>query len=99
MAHIFHITTMADWTASLATSQYASSALKEEGFIHCCEKRQLESVQSRYFAEKKDLVSLIIETSLLTSPLIYDWSPSLEDTFPHIYGPINVGAVIGINKI
>jgi uncharacterized protein (DUF952 family) len=99
MSHIYHITTAPEWLAAKTSGSYQSVSLKEEGYIHCCEDRQVNDVLHRYFNEKKDLVKLTIETEKLTSPLIYDWSPSLEDTFPHIYGPINTGAVIEVTAL
>ena len=52
--------------------------------------RQIADVLDRYFKGKQDLVKLVIETDKLTSPLYFDWSSAIEDTFPHIYGPINL---------
>ncbi len=99
MALIYHLTPNAAWQAAQGSTQYATAALTEEGFIHCCEERQLPDIRRRYFAHTQELVRLTIETAKLASPLIYDWSPSLEDTFPHIYGPINLGAVVSVDRI
>src|ERR1700730_5361626 len=93
MPIIYHITTKREWEAAKPNGKYEASSLKEEGFIHCSEERQIPGVLERFFLTKTDLVKLVINTDKLTSQLIYDWSPSLEDTFPHIYGPINVEAV------
>jgi uncharacterized protein (DUF952 family) len=93
MSIIYHITTKPEWKAAQAQGHYESASLKEEGYIHCSEERQLPEVLERYFKEKKELIKLVIDTEKLSSPLIYDWSPSIEDTFPHIYGPINLEAV------
>ncbi len=99
MSTIYHITTRPEWQLAKETGQYESRSLKEEGFIHCSEKRQVAEVLERYFLEKKNLVELVIDTDKLTSQLIYDWSPSLEDTFPHIYGPINIDAVVEVTEL
>jgi len=56
-------------------------------------------VIERYFQEKNHLVKLVIETDKLSSPLYFDWSPAVEDTFPHIYGPINLEAVERVEEI
>jgi len=99
MSIIYHITTKQEWLAAKASGKYEAFSLKEEGYIHCSEKRQLEEVLDRYFKGKTDLVKLVIDTEKLSSPLIYDWSPSIEDTFPHIYGPINVDAVTEVIEV
>jgi uncharacterized protein (DUF952 family) len=93
MAIIFHITAMPEWKAAKESGSYTSPSLKEEGFVHCSEDRQIAGVLDRYFKGKHDLIKLIIETDKLTSPIYFDWSPSVKDTFPHIYGPINLEAV------
>lgn len=94
MSLIYHITRSSDWEKGKASGSYYSASLKEEGFIHCSEQEQLDGVRSRYFSGAQDLVLLTIDTQKLTSQLIFEWSPSLEQTFPHIYGPINVDAVV-----
>ena len=53
----------------------------------------------RYFAGKTDLVKLVIDTDKLTSRFVFEWSPSTEDTFPHVYGTINVDAVVDVVAI
>jgi uncharacterized protein (DUF952 family) len=96
---IYHITTSAEWNAALQQGSYEAFSLKEEGFIHCSQEEQLPGVLERYFAGKKDLVKLTIDIGKLKSQLIYEWSPSLAQTFPHIYGPINTDAVIKTEPI
>lgn len=99
MATIYHITTQAEWEAASHTGTYESSSLKEEGFIHCSQAEQIAGVLERYFEGKTNLVKLVIDTDKLTSRFIYEWSPSTADTFPHIYGPINTDAVIGVEQV
>ena len=99
MSLICHITSAQEWFAAQPGGHYAASSLKDEGFIHCCLPEQVPSILKRYFEGKKDLVKLFIETDLLKSQLVYEWSPSVQETFPHIYGAINVDAVIEVQKI
>ena len=99
MPTIYHITTQTEWDAAGHTGLYEATSLKEEGFIHCSQAGQVAGVLERYFQGKTNLVKLVIDTEKLTSRLIYDWSPSTADTFPHIYGPINTEAVTSVEKI
>jgi|SRR5688572_3708513 uncharacterized protein (DUF952 family) len=96
---IYHITTSDEWKAGQEKGAYESASLKEEGFIHCSQQEQIAGVFERYFAGKTNLVKLSIDPKKLKSRLIYEWSPSLEQTFPHIYGPINTDAVINVESI
>lgn len=96
MALIYHIAFDADWDITKQNGFYEHPSLKEEGFIHCSQEHQLSGVLERYFTGAKDLVKLVIDTEKLTSKLVYDWSPKVQDTFPHIYGVINLDAVVEI---
>ena len=96
MPIIYHVTTASEWKEAKQKGFYETSSLKEEGFIHCSQPEQVPGVLERYFSGKTELVKLVIDTDKLTSQFIYDWSPSIADTFPHVYGPINVNAVIEV---
>jgi uncharacterized protein (DUF952 family) len=99
MSVIFHITTEPEWAAAQAAGHYEAPSLKEEGFNHCCQEDQISDVLQRYFEGKKQLLKLSIDTSKLKSQLIYEWSPTNAATYPHIYGPINLDAVIATEKL
>lgn len=96
MPIIYHVTTATDWNVARRKGFYEHPSLKDEGFIHCSQDHQLAGVLERYFAGKTDLVKLVIDTDKLSSKFVFDWSPSLADTFPHVYGPVNTDAVIAI---
>jgi len=100
MPIIYHVTTAAEWQAAKEKGAYTTPSLQAEGFIHCSANDvQVAGVLLRYFANKTGLVKLVIDTDKLNSRFIYEWSPSIADTFPHVYGPINPDAVIEIIKI
>jgi uncharacterized protein (DUF952 family) len=99
MPIIYHVTTEADWKQAQENGFYESPSLKNEGFIHCSQEEQVAGVLERYFADKTNLVKLVIDTDKLTSQFIYEWSPSTTDTFPHVYGPINLDAVVKVQAI
>jgi uncharacterized protein (DUF952 family) len=99
MPVIFHITTEPEWTAAKAAGLYEAPSLKDEGFIHCCQEDQISDVRNRYFAGMQQLLKLSIDTSKLKSQLIYEWSPSNAATYPHVYGPINIDAVLAVDQL
>jgi len=96
MPIIYHVTTAAEWKSAQENGFYEAASLKTEGFIHCSEQHQVAGVLERYFKDKNGLVKLVIDTSKLSSRYVQEWSPSIRDTFPHIYGPVNTEAVIDI---
>lgn len=91
---IYHIASKEDWDTAFEAGQYYHPSLKEEGFIHCSLENQVSGVLERYFQGKTNLVKLVIDTDKLTERLVFDWSPSTADHFPHLYGPLNTDAVI-----
>lgn len=96
MPIIYHVTTAADWSAAQQKGFYEHPSLIAEGFIHCSQAHQLAGVLERYFDGQTDLLKLVIDTDKLTSKFVFDWSPSTQDTFPHVYGTINTDAVVDV---
>ena len=96
MPIIYHVAFADAWEAAKQTGAYEHPSLKDEGFIHCSQEQQVAGVLERYFEGMTNLVKLVIDTDLLTSHYVFDWSPTTQDTFPHIYGPINVSAVTDV---
>jgi uncharacterized protein (DUF952 family) len=99
MAFIYHITTKQDWNAAIEKGSYVAPSLETEGFIHCSEKQQVEGVLERYYKGKSDLLKLVIDPGKLSSEVKYELAPSINENFPHIYGPINLDAVVSTEKI
>ena len=94
MPAIYRITTKTEWAKAQQQGYYDDLSLTDEGFIHCSQEHQVAGVIERYFDGQTGLIKLVIDTDKLTSKFVFDWSPSMADTFPHVYGPINIGAVI-----
>ena len=99
MAIIYHVTTVQEWNAAKEKGFYNAPSLEIEGFIHCSEAQQLQGVLHRYYQGKTNLLKLVIDTDKLKSKLQYDLAPSVNEQFPHIYGPINLDAVINTEII
>lgn len=96
MPIIYHVTTEGDWSAAKEKGFYEHPSLSAEGFIHCSQHHQVTGVLERYFAGQTNLLKLVIDTDKLTNKFVFDWSPSTQDTFPHVYGPINIDAVVDV---
>jgi uncharacterized protein (DUF952 family) len=98
---IFHITSLSRWQQSLADGVHTESTrgveLAEEGFIHCSTATQLAGVLQRYYVGVTDLVVLHINESLLTSELVVEQLPGAPEAFPHVYGPVNIDAVVDVS--
>jgi uncharacterized protein (DUF952 family) len=97
--YIYHITTQASWQQAAKDGFYTHPSLTIEGFIHCSKAHQVEGVLKRYFNGVNNLVKLTINPHKLKALLQYDFSPSINEDFPHIYGKLNVDAVELIEPI
>lgn len=97
MSHpILHITTLPEWQAAKTAGQYSAPSLKSQGFIHCSLAHQLERVANKFYAGHSDLVILVIDPHRLTSELKMEEAVDVDDDFPHIYGPLNLDAVVDV---
>ena len=88
---IYHIATRDEWDEQACEAEYAPLTFEQEGFIHCCDLHQLESVANRYFPGRDDLIILHLVPAKLEPETRYEKSG--EERFPHVYGPINREAI------
>ncbi len=91
---IYHVVTMNQWQIALQRGYYAADSLAIEGFIHACMEVQVKGVLERYYQNVPDLLLLHIDETKLTSELKYELAPSVNESFPHIYGTLNINAVV-----
>lgn len=97
---IFHIATESDWRRTLETGTYTTSTagrtLAQEGFIHASRRDQVQGVFDRYYRSLgQRLVLLTVDPARLTDAEVVV-EPVGDDTYPHVYGPINRSAVVDV---
>lgn len=101
---IFHITSRAAWDDAQQRGDYRSESLATEGFIHCSTLKQVLPVAENFYKGQSGLILLAVEPALLSSALKWEAPsggtppPGAPDTdpFPHVYGPINLDAVVKV---
>jgi uncharacterized protein (DUF952 family) len=95
---LFHIALPADWEDALATGTYAMSTrgvtLADEGFIHCSRAHQIDATANRFYADLPELVLLTIDEAALDPPVVDEDLYGTGESFPHVYGPIPVSAIV-----
>lgn len=96
---IYHVLHKADWQKAAGHDFYEAASLATEGFIHASRINQVAGVIERYFKGQKDLLVLHIDEHKLTSPFTYEFSSSLNEEFPHIFGKINLTAVLKVEEL
>jgi uncharacterized protein (DUF952 family) len=100
MAPIYHLAEPAHWADAVLTGSYAWSTrgrtLAQEGFLHASTDDQWQQVRRRFYADlKTGLVLLTIDPDRLSVPLRFEvGDPATGERFPHIYGPLDLRAVV-----
>ncbi len=97
-ATVLHVIDGDSWEQAKAAGEYRSESLAGEGFIHCCTDAQLPYVLQTYFAGTEGLVLLRIDLAR-TSPEIRWADSGPGGPFPHIYGPLNLDAVVAVEEV
>ena len=91
---ILHICLRSEWEKALPTGEYLGEDFTKDGFIHCSAKEQIGGVSQR--VPEGDFVVLEIDANKVVPEIKYEPSSSGE-LYPHIYGPLNIDAVIKID--
>lgn len=95
--NIFHVVLPEKWAEAANGAFYAADSLAAEGFIHCCYAEQLDGVLKRYYGDASRVTILKIDTSKLMA-MVVDEKAANGEVYPHVFGPINVDAVVGTEE-
>ena len=95
---IFHIASSAAWRKALERGVYPADGLEKGGLIHCCYRSQIRGVASRFFRNEKELVLVEIDVQKLSPDVKEENLEGGQELFPHIYGPINLEAVVAVRQ-
>ncbi len=96
---IYHVTTPEEWQSAQQQGFYETDSLATEGFIHCSRMEQIAGVLERYYKDQSGVLLMHIDESKLTVPLKYELALSVNEEFPHIFGRLNLDAVVEIENL
>jgi uncharacterized protein (DUF952 family) len=101
MAHLqvtFHLLPREEWQAQFSADHYLPETFEADGFIHCTDREaEVLAVGNRYYAsDGRDYVVLSIARDRIAAPVKYE-DPAR--VFPHIYGPLNLDAVVAVRPV
>lgn len=90
----YHLTIVDEWQAQKNSESYVPGAFDADGFIHCTDGLDLLTNVANMFYQgsPEERTILVLDVSKIESEVRYD---DPDQTFPHIYGPLNPSAVIG----
>ena len=96
---IYHVITKDLWKIAQDKGFYEAPSLAIEGFIHFSKHEQVQGVLKRYYQGQTDLLLLQVEESKLTANLKYELAPSVNELFPHLFGPLNMDSVVTVTEV
>jgi uncharacterized protein (DUF952 family) len=102
MPLILHIAFVDEWEAAKAAGAYRRSTRGkslDDGatFIHASRPEQVSLVANFVYADVTEpLRLLVIDTERLVSALCDEDLDGIGMSFPHIYGPLNLDAVVDV---
>lgn len=102
---ILHLALRRDWATAREDGSYPWSTrgltLAEVGYVHCSFEHQWRGVRDRFYADLADdeLVLLVIDEARLSSPVVVERLDGAPDEFPHVYGPLEIDAVIDTRPV
>jgi uncharacterized protein (DUF952 family) len=89
---IYHLVEQQTWEARRGQAHVAVPG--PEGFVHCCDNRQVRGVRAGYFAAEARVLALAVDPTRLGFETRYEPGVRGEhERFPHVFGPIAWAAV------
>jgi uncharacterized protein (DUF952 family) len=101
MSIVLHIAHRDIWEASSSGGYYRPLSLDTDGFIHCSTLEQTVETANQFYLGQEGLILLCIDTGKVEAEVRYEGPAGVGDLraaslFPHIYGPLNVSAVVKV---
>jgi uncharacterized protein (DUF952 family) len=94
---VFHIVGQSDWLDAQLLGHYAPDAFTADGFIHLSKKSQILHPANLLYRRRTDLQLLVIDADSVRADIVYEpGSHGEEELFPHLYGQLNLDAVIDV---
>lgn len=101
MTVLLHLCSLANWATAQACGEHRPDSLRDAGFVHLSTPEQVHLPANRFYAGRTDLLLLHIDAALLEAPVRWEAGDSTDPAamvFPHLYGPLPVGAVIAVTR-
>jgi len=93
---IVHACTNEDWLKAKENGIYKTESLESQGFIHFSGPNTIQFVANSHWMGRKDIILLIVDSEKVNPEIKYEIDPGSGRFYPHIYGPLNLDAVIKV---
>lgn len=95
MSVIYHLVTADYWRSRDSAAPYLPRDFESDGFIHCTRGLDLllQVANTFYRDAPGEFLLLVIDESQVSAEIKY------ESGFPHIYGPLNRGAIVAMHTM
>jgi uncharacterized protein (DUF952 family) len=90
--YIYLLDSSENFEEALRTGTFVRKDLDEDGFIHASPADQLTRVANKFYRQVKHLRCAVVEKAKVRSEVKYE--PATGGLYPHIYGPLNMDAVV-----
>lgn len=99
---VFHVAVPGDVDAvgedGLYTVSSRGRSLADEGFIHCSFAHQVDVIVQTHYADLEQVTVLRIDPARVADLLVVEDLDGGGESFPHLYGPLPMTAVTGIER-
>ncbi len=100
-ARLHHLALRSEWADAVRRGvPYERStigrSLEQVGYIHCSFDEQVATTYDRFYAGRNDVVLLVIDPSRLAAEVRVEDLIDVGESFPHLYGPLELDAVIDV---
>jgi uncharacterized protein (DUF952 family) len=95
--YIYLLSSQAEYQQALNKGSLTRDSLQSEGFIHATPRSQLSRLANKYHKETIQPLILEVDKELVSSNI--KWEPATGGLYPHIYGELNINAVVKVEEI
>jgi len=86
-----------EWAAARVSGEFVPDRYDEEGFVHLSARGQVLRPANLLYTGRTDLKLLVVKLARLQAEVLFEpGSHGEAELFPHLYGHLNVDAVIGV---
>jgi uncharacterized protein (DUF952 family) len=94
---IYHITDINTWKNKKSDKHFRGD--QRDGFIHASNYDQLAGTRAKYFKGRSQLLLLTIDPLKVHAEIRYEALLGSGKLFPHIYGDLNLDAVVKVEQL